>query len=432
MKFRAWIITMALLLAFAVSDKGFANYNGLACAEKAGATVSHPAVLEFLHRKIQEQRHWAEESHYLEAIDQAEKYTQVEVAISRLPAAESTQLSAFIASKYFPNGINYDRNTVQACLDDLFPYVNDYPGDPGKTIRSFIGGHAEIDFSAAVPTRAKGFDPHSKILGRAIHGPEVLTLRLEEFTNEPPFSEHMYAHVRELASKLKSQIPSGSVTMNFDELLETLSKARADYAVATGDIEGFGKSRFDYPSIADSQVTPLGPDGKYMSYYPRVKTFLSAHARPVKGALKTQSYLRTANLPGTSIVVPLTEVYESFLMRFGRVLPSFRATPSFAAKRILMYLRSSLFPRLMRANLTPGEVIDGVAELHWWLAHAYPNLRGSAAVADSMTKVILMAHGIEPGRWKGDSPSHRGISPDIEAFLRPLDDYVQNYRNFFE
>lgn len=69
--------------------------------------------------------------------------------------------------------------------------------------------------------------------------------------------------------------------------------------------------------------------------------------------------------------------------------------------------------------------LDITAQIHWWYSHAMPYRRGSAAIADMLTKTIFQYHDITTPRWR------HGISPDIEAFCRPLTDFVEAYPNFF-
>ncbi len=67
-----------------------------------------------------------------------------------------------------------------------------------------------------------------------------------------------------------------------------------------------------------------------------------------------------------------------------------------------------------------------IAEMHWFLAQLMPCQRGSAGITDVFTKSLYESLGVQVHPWK------TGVAPDLEAFVRPLDDYVGNYPKFFE
>lgn len=55
-----------------------------------------------------------------------------------------------------------------------------------------------------------------------------------------------------------------------------------------------------------------------------------------------------------------------------------------------------------------------------------PYKRGSASIADALSKSILHSHGITFGRWKP------GISPDIIAFFTTPQRFIEIYPELFE
>ena len=72
------------------------------------------------------------------------------------------------------------------------------------------------------------------------------------------------------------------------------------------------------------------------------------------------------------------------------------------------------------------EIIDIVAEIRWVLAHATPWLRGSDAIANVFMRALFKAVGVKA------YPPAEGISYDLEAYCRNLDDYKANFNSFFE
>ena len=78
------------------------------------------------------------------------------------------------------------------------------------------------------------------------------------------------------------------------------------------------------------------------------------------------------------------------------------------------------------ANAQADEIIDVVAEIRWVLAHATPWLRGSDAISNAFMRALFKAVGIKA------YPPAKGISYDLEAYCRNLDDYKANFNSFFE
>lgn len=72
------------------------------------------------------------------------------------------------------------------------------------------------------------------------------------------------------------------------------------------------------------------------------------------------------------------------------------------------------------------EIIDVVAEIRWVLAHATPWLRGSDAISNVFMRAMFKAVGVKA------YPPADGISYDLEAYCRDLDDYKTNFNSFFE
>ena len=67
------------------------------------------------------------------------------------------------------------------------------------------------------------------------------------------------------------------------------------------------------------------------------------------------------------------------------------------------------------------DVKDHAALMHYYLAQAMPYERGSAAIADAMTRALLRKHGIAIGRPKP------GVLVDLEAMLKSPTDFVRRY-----
>lgn len=100
-------------------------------------------------------------------------------------------------------------------------------------------------------------------------------------------------------------------------------------------------------------------------------------------------------------------------------------TPTQNIDTIVEHLET-LFTHVTNGRNTPQEALKGLAEMHWWAAHAMPDERGSAAKAEFCIRSMANAMGMELPPFK------RGIIPDLEAFMTPRADFVRNYASMFD
>lgn len=85
-----------------------------------------------------------------------------------------------------------------------------------------------------------------------------------------------------------------------------------------------------------------------------------------------------------------------------------------------------LFEELIRSLPDEGQAIRQLGEIHWWMAHAMPDARGSAAKTELCIRAIAGAMGMEL------PPFEHGVIPDLEAFTSDRETYSANYSNLFE
>jgi hypothetical protein len=71
------------------------------------------------------------------------------------------------------------------------------------------------------------------------------------------------------------------------------------------------------------------------------------------------------------------------------------------------------------------QAVELVARYHWLSCQIMEFERGSAGIADAMTKIMFDYLGIATTRWKD------GIRPDLDAFTTDLDDFVKEYPDYF-
>jgi avirulence protein len=91
----------------------------------------------------------------------------------------------------------------------------------------------------------------------------------------------------------------------------------------------------------------------------------------------------------------------------------------------LMTRAEELFKATRTATTAEGKM-DGLAELHWLLAQAMPDARGSAAKSEMVVRSMAYAMDMEL------QPFARGSIPDLEAFVKSKTDFINGYGKLFE
>lgn len=72
-------------------------------------------------------------------------------------------------------------------------------------------------------------------------------------------------------------------------------------------------------------------------------------------------------------------------------------------------------------------IIEKIGEIHWWLAHACPFQRGSAAITEMLIRTVFLRFGIKAPAWK------ENISPDCIALITPdVREFSREYKNLFD
>jgi len=192
-------------------------------------------------------------------------------------------------------------------------------------------------------------------------------------------------------------------------VLAQLAASRRQTAELMGDPRAgeFGvRRRDDEPD----GFTTTGTGGRYVGYQPRLAQRVQEAEGQDYGEFTMQGQIGNQTLDLTT---------GSYLN--GRSpADTWVHTPGRNIAPIMAHVET-LYQRAMNPNLPLEQTIETVAEIHWWLAHAMPYKRGSAAITDAFTKAIFECRGMDTGRWS------RGVLPDLEAFVMPLDQFKARY-----
>lgn len=67
-----------------------------------------------------------------------------------------------------------------------------------------------------------------------------------------------------------------------------------------------------------------------------------------------------------------------------------------------------------------------IAQIGWWYFHLMPYTRGSAAIGGALLQSLFDFSGVK------NSPYREGVSPDLEAYVTPLPEYVSGFEKLFK
>lgn len=95
--------------------------------------------------------------------------------------------------------------------------------------------------------------------------------------------------------------------------------------------------------------------------------------------------------------------------------------------KILRHIEA-LFAKATADKQSPQAKLHALAEMHWWMANAMPDPRGSAAKAEFCVRSLAYANGIELPPFK------HGIVPDLEAIDPRMScaDFVTSYESMLD
>ncbi len=146
-------------------------------------------------------------------------------------------------------------------------------------------------------------------------------------------------------------------------------------------------------------------------------------------AVQLRSTGRLSNgqsIPLTRLVVPFKS--ESNFSEVATVSEFMRPlmfhTPASRVSTVLSeveHLRASL-PSLA----SDEEKVSQLGEMHWWLSHAMPDVRGSAAKSELTVRALASSEGLSL------PPFRQGVVPDLESFVTSQEDFRSNYASMFE
>lgn len=86
----------------------------------------------------------------------------------------------------------------------------------------------------------------------------------------------------------------------------------------------------------------------------------------------------------------------------------------------------SLYRKALDTSTSDSQALKTMGELHWWVANAMPDDRGSAAKTEFTVRSIAQSRGMDL------PPFQRGTVPDLEAMTMPRSKFVEKYPDMFD
>lgn len=260
--------------------------------------------------------------------------------------------------------------------------------------------------------------------------PEHLFIRIDGFPTNYYWADEMI----KCADKVKAEIRSGC---SFKDAFDAIRlKYRELYSKSPPDKQGQNKRFGVFRGKADGIYSAEGfqVKDKYGTYRERFLAFFAQFPNKKTYNEKYDVCTRTATVMqpigdlGPSIELASMEVgieksdTEKFIALWSA--PAFNIQP--ILKHVGNIYDSVVKVKNIKYQYELEVVNKRIAEMHWFLAQLMPCQRGSAGITDVFTKSLYESLGVQVHPWK------KGVAPDLEAFVRPLDDYVKNYPNFFD
>lgn len=234
---------------------------------------------------------------------------------------------------------------------------------------------------------------------------------------------------------------------SFRELWHHSAEWRASKDTSDSPISDFA------PSCPRGRVaiTPLG--GQYQYFRERIAKSRGTCRDPVLHGIRAnvESFQQVGQIGAESIPLTCVKILRSLMFELGghriqtldpeaaRGLKAYRdlqyggvadclahTDPKYIDRAIEHV--ETLFTKMTSCREPQEEKLKTLGEIHWWMANAMPDPRGSAAKAEFCVRSLACANGIELPPFK------HGILPDLEAMDPRVScaDFVARYEQMFE
>jgi Fic family protein/SAM-dependent methyltransferase len=314
-----------------------------------------------------------------------------------------------------------------------------------------------------------------KLYGRIRDWPGYTGPMPSELAQET-YSTYLYQTTRRIAGQIIDAQSSGQPVPSLYDLWVDARSWRVQIAQTQSEIdnvsygEGFLRELNMLRTAGGTPTTtPLfsSTDSRYAAWTPRVRDlfpqsvpltqvnpnapseldFVRLHHGTVVGTTDdgTAIPLTTFTYPDTgSANVPLPDWYGALVRRN---VPDFElqsnpqlteiGTLERAGAARILHTDPKYFPQIQKQvealyqhaidpSISDADFVRTASRLYWWLAHAMPDARGSAAKADFVLRTLYQVRGINLPAWRP------GVVPDMEALTRTEADFVNVFPTLLE
>lgn len=244
--------------------------------------------------------------------------------------------------------------------------------------------------------------------------PEHLFIKIEGFEKNKDWANKVIEIIKENSDKLKQKI------IPFNKLLENIKNGYKEAMSHISPNPMFGTVR-SYEAYVD--FLSHG-NGRYSSYTTRANDYLKKFGDNI---LVINNIKLNRNSPKIT-EISIIQHDSMYSIKNDPIIKTcqphnfdyiFKAIEEIYKNIMKERKKFNSKKKLKRLN-------EQIAKIHWIFAHTMPYGKGSAGIADALTKTIYESLNIQVAPWK------KGVSPDLEAFVTPLDKFIENYTELFE
>lgn len=271
--------------------------------------------------------------------------------------------------------------------------------------------------------------------------PEYLFIHLNGFGQDYNWANEMVKVIDESKSKIQNKL-------KFKDILNYIATEYNRFFTEKSFNEDFHPNLNGSPfgilrkNRKDSEFTIISTSNRYAAYFTRFKEFFAQYKGPIINSenkffnspcqrIKLKQSFRQNKKPVNLSEMEIVErsiVNDLMIPASDKVILSI--TPSYKSVKPTLKYIGDLYSEVIKIDKVKTKeqlafCIKKIAEMQWYFAQSTPFLRGSAGIAEVFTKSLCESLGIQVSPWK------KGVAPDLEAYVRNLDDYIKNYPTFF-
>lgn len=272
--------------------------------------------------------------------------------------------------------------------------------------------------------------------------PEHLFIRINGFGRDEKWAKEMI----DVIDISRKNIQKGQG--NLRKLVSHVAKSYKGYFVKINKTDWFGCSRLG------RITTPIR--GRYGGYTQRANALVDKSSERItttcpkrfinikkefpermeSSDFEIKANVHTMTYDAGKKPIPLTSTYRIF--GFPKGVEVYKNDIGTNDAFLWSHTDAELIPRLMEElqkvyqsivkakDESIEEVTSKIAQFHWLFVQTTPFERGSAGIADVLSKSLFEAKEIQVSPWVKDT------APDLEALTTPIEKFRENYINLFD